>query len=95
MVKPGARRTVAIKYPFIQPSIVRSYWFNRFINVFIHRGQRGTTLKFLFRALVTLKVAYGRTPMVLLFEVLENYRVPFRVIKARRSKRLNRVHLIT
>lgn len=90
-----ALKPVTMRLLSMQPSLIRSYWFNRFINVFIYKGKKGTTLKFLFRALLLLKTNYGRTPVILLFEILETYRVPFRVIKARRAKRLNRVHLIT
>ncbi len=43
-----------------------------------------------------LKVSHGRTPMLILFEILEMYKVPFRVVATRRpGKGYNRVHLIT
>lgn len=72
----------------------RSYWFNRFINIFVSKGKKAKALSYLFRVFGILKVLHGRTPSILVFEIMETYRLPFSVILAKRSKGLNRVHLL-
>lgn len=73
----------------------RSYWFNRFMGIFIARGKKAQAMSCLFKVFGILKNLHGRTPSILLFEILETYRVPFSVILARRNKGFNRVHLLT
>lgn len=64
--------------------------------MFIFKGRKSTTVKFMFKALHLLKANHGRTPMLILFEILEMYKIPFRVIPTKKSgKGHNRVHLIT
>lgn len=44
-----------------------------------------------------LKVNHGRTPLLMVFEILENFRLPFRVVPSRRKKGkgYNRVFLLS
>lgn len=65
--------------------------------MFISRGQKSTAIKYVYRAMQMLKINHGRTPLLMVFEILENYRVPFRVVASRRKKGkgYNRVFLLS
>lgn len=65
--------------------------------MFISRGQKATAIKYIYRAMQMLKVNHGRTPLLMVFEILEGFRLPFRVAPSRRGggKGYNRVFLLS
>lgn len=82
---------------FKKPNLVRSFWFQRFLNVLILGGKKLTAYKFAFRALALLKANHGRSPLLLVFEILELYRTPVYALPGGRGARkgYTRVHIIT
>lgn len=72
----------------------RSYWFNRFINIFVSKGKKSKALHYLFKVFGVLKALHGRTPSILVFEIMETYRLPFSVVISKRGGGYSRVHLL-
>lgn len=80
---------------YYKPALVRSFWFQRFLNILILGGKKATAYKFAFRAFFLLKANHGRSPLLLVFEVLEMYRTPVYALPSKGTRKgYTRVHVL-
>lgn len=77
--------------------LFRSFWFGKFISTLVMNGKKqlvwGKTLK----VFSELKFEFGRNPVMMLFEILELYRMPLKALqpKNKTRKTIIRTHMIS
>lgn len=85
-----------IRYYNYKSLLFRSFWFNKFVNTLIRCGKKIKVWGYVIRGFTFLKSEFGRNPVVLLFEILEMYRMPIRGLspKSTTRKSVIRTHLV-
>lgn len=85
-----------IRYYSYKTLLFKSFWFSKLISTIIRRGKKVRVLNYMMRGFSLLKAEFGRSPVVLLFEILEMYRMPIRglVPKSTTRKSVIRTHLV-
>lgn len=77
--------------------LFRSFWFSKFISTLVTCGKKQKVWKLLLNSMSYLKVEFGRNPTLMLFEILELYRMPVRGLspKSLTRKVVVRTHLVS
>lgn len=77
--------------------LFRSFWFSKFISTLVMCGKKQKVWKLLLNSMSYLKVEFGRNPTLMLFEILELYRMPVRGLspKSLTRKVIVRTHLVS
>lgn len=85
-----------IRYYSYKTLLFKSFWFSKLISTIIRCGKKVRVLNYMLRGFSYLKTEFGRSPTVLLFEILEMYRMPIRglVPKSTTRKSVIRTHLV-
>lgn len=76
--------------------LFKSFWFNKFVSTLVRRGKKLKVWAYILRTFSFLKNEFGRNPVVLLFEILELYRMPVKGLSPTSSTRKSvvRTHLV-
>lgn len=85
-----------IRYYNYKNLLFRSFWFNKFVSTLVRCGKKLKVWAYVIRGFSFLKSEFGRNPVVLLFEILELYRMPIRGLapKSTTRKSVIRTHLV-
>lgn len=85
-----------IRYYNYKNLLFRSFWFNKFVSTLVKCGKKLKVWGYVIRGFSFLKSEFGRNPVVLLFEILELYRMPIRGLapKSTTRKSVIRTHLV-
>lgn len=76
--------------------LFRSFWFSKLVSTVVKWGKKIRVWNYVLRGFGILKAEFGRSPVVLLFEILELYRMPIKglVPKSTTRKSIVRTHLV-
>lgn len=76
--------------------LFRSFWFSKLVSTVIKWGKKIRVWNYILRGFGILKAEFGRSPVVLLFEILELYRMPIKGLtpKSTTKKSIVRTHLV-
>lgn len=85
-----------IRYYSYKTLLFKSFWFSKLVSTMVRRGKKARALNYTMRGFSFLKTEFGRSPVILLFEILEMYRMPIRglVPKSTTRKSVIRTHLV-
>lgn len=85
-----------IRYYSYKTLLFKSFWFSKLVSTIIRCGKKVKVLNYILRGFSFLKTEFGRSPVVLLFEILEMYRMPIRGLAPKSSTRKSviRTHLV-
>jgi len=77
--------------------LFRSFWFHKFISTLIKQGKKQKVWKYILESMSYLKIEFGRSPVLMLFEILEMYKMPIKGItpKVSTKKVIVRTHLVS
>lgn len=77
--------------------LFRSFWFSKFISTLVLNGKKQLVWRKILQVFSELKFEYGRNPVMLLFEILELYRMPLKALqpKNKTKKSIVRTHIIS
>lgn len=77
--------------------LFRSFWFNKFITTLVKCGKKQKVWSFVLNSMSSLKIECGRNPVLILFEILELYRMPIKGLnpKSLTRKVVVRTHLVS
>ena len=77
--------------------LFRSFWFSKFISTMVIRGKKHRIWTAAIDVFSSLKFEFGRNPVMLLFEILEMYRMPLKALhpKNKTRKSIIRTHIIS
>ena len=86
-----------LKQCFYKNLLFRSFWFSKFINTLIRCGKKQMVWKNVLISFSSLKVEFGKNPVILLFDILELYRMPIKALppKDKTRKVIVRTHLVS
>lgn len=81
----------------IKTILFRSFWIDKFINTLVVSGRKLLVWKTLYSVFLSLKVLFMRSPSILIFEILENFKSPLKALppKNKTRKVIVRVHLVS
>ena len=76
--------------------LFRSFWFSKFISTLVLNGKKQLVWKKILQVFSELKFEFGRNPVMLLFEILELYRMPLKALqpKNKTKKSIVRTHIV-
>jgi hypothetical protein len=68
--------------------LFKSFWFNKFICTLTRSGHKEAIWRFIGQVFLRLKQDSGKSPILMLFEILELYRMPLKALppKAKHEK---------
>lgn len=77
--------------------LFRSFWFSKFISTLVLNGKKQLVWRKILQVFSELKFEFGRNPVMLLFEILELYRMPLKALqpKNKTKKSIVRTHIIS
>lgn len=77
--------------------LFRSFWFSKFISTLVLNGKKQLVWNKILYVFSDLKFEFGRGPVMLLFEILELYRMPLKALqpKNKTKKSIVRTHIIS
>ena len=77
--------------------LFRSFWFSKFISTLVLNGKKQLVWKKILLVFSELKFEFGRGPVMLLFEILELFRMPLKALqpKNKTKKSIVRTHIIS
>lgn len=77
--------------------LFRSFWFSKFISTLVMNGKKQFIWRKILKVFSELKFEYGRNPVMLLFEILELYRMPLKALqpKNKSKKSIVRTHIVS
>ena len=77
--------------------LFRSFWFSKFISTLVINGKKQRIWTAALEVFSSLKFEFGRNPVMLLFEILELYRMPLKALqpKNKTRKSIIRTHIIS
>lgn len=86
-----------LKQCFYKNLLFRSFWFGKFISTLVKCGKKQMVWKSILKSFGSLKVEFGKNPVLILFEILELYRMPMKALppKDKTRKVIVRTHLIS
>lgn len=85
-----------VRYYTYKNLLFKSFWFNKFVSTLVRCGKKLRVWGYILRTFSFLKNEFGRNPVILLFEILELYRMPVRGLMPKSSTRKSviRTHLV-
>lgn len=85
-----------IRYFNYKNLLFRSFWFNKFVSTLVKCGKKYRVWNYILRGFSFLKTEFGRNPIIMLFEILEMYRMPIRGLapKSTTRKSVVRTHMV-
>jgi len=86
-----------LKQCFYKNLLFRSFWFSKFISTLVIKGKKQMVWKNILNAFIGIKSEFGKNPVILLFDILELYRMPIKALppKDKTRKIIIRTHLIS
>ena len=77
--------------------LFRSFWFSKFISTLVLNGKKQLVWRKILQVFSELKFEFGRNPVMLLFEILELYRMPLKALqpKNKTKKSIVRTHIVS
>jgi len=86
-----------LKQCFYKNLLFRSFWFSKFISTLVVQGKKQMVWKNILSAFIGIKAEFGKNPVILLFDILELYRMPIKALppKDKTRKIIIRTHLIS
>jgi len=85
-----------IRYFNYKNLLFRSFWFNKFVSTLVRKGKKFRIWNYILNGFSYLKSEFGRNPIIMLFEILEMYRMPIKGLtpKSTTRKSIIRTHLV-
>lgn len=86
-----------LKQCFYKNLLFRSFWFSKFISTLVRCGKKQMVWKNILKSFSVIKSEFGKSPVLVLFELLEMYRMPIKALppKDKTRKVIVRTHLVS